>query len=485
MTLRISRWSMLPKTLGVLFCLGLSGAGTLTPVVAAEALTQATVPAPAVNLPALPSYSAERAYQYLEVLAGQIGERAAGTPSESRAVAYIAAQLKSWGLAVTIQEVRVPVWHERRARLWAEGASISDFPAKAIVFSGVTPPAGLTAGFVDLGAASEYDIRGKDLRGKIVLVKRDVYIDYPDYWLTDRLRPLGVAGMVFYSSPGRQGIPTAYFNFKRALKEPPPPSVDLSYEDALRLVQMKPARVGIVVEADVDWQDSHSVFGEIKGAVKPDQVVMFSAHNDSAYSSPGATDDGGGVAAVMELARAFASGPRPARTLRFVAWGGHELGLMGSERYLRSHPDEPNKIVAFLNYDGMGSTLGTLDWTASGDPQWVKFLHDTQLALGMEDVGGVGPSGTDATNFASLEVPSIQIGQRYSINANHTPYDNLASTSARGLEDGLALAGAIGQRLAMDVNLTFTHHFPPQVLQEERDYAARWGWGIRPESNQP
>lgn len=433
--------------------------------------------------PPLPNYSAERAYQYLEVLAGQIGERAAGTEAESRAVDYIAGQFKTWGLEVTIQPVRVPVWHEKRGRLWAEGAVIRDFPAKAIVFSGLAPGAGLIGEFVDLGTANAREIRGRNLKGKIVLVKRDVYIDYPDYWLTDRLKPLGVAGMVFYSSPGRHGIPTAYFNFKRALKEATPPSVDVSYEDAVRLVQMKPTRAGIVVEADVEWHDSFSVFGEIKGAVKPDEVVMFSAHDDSAYSSPGATDDGGGVAAVMELARAFASGPRPARTVRFVAWGGHELGLMGSEQYLRTHPDEPKKIVAFINYDGMGSVLGTIDWTASGDPKWVQFLRDTQRALGMEDVGGLGPSGTDATNFSSLEVPSIQIGQRHSIGQNHTPADNLETTGAVGMEDGLALAGAIGQRLATDTSLTFTHHFPPEVLKDERDYAARWGWGIRPESN--
>ena len=46
--------------------------------------------------PALPPYSAERAYEYLEMLAGQIGERAAGTEPESRAVDYIASQFKSW-----------------------------------------------------------------------------------------------------------------------------------------------------------------------------------------------------------------------------------------------------------------------------------------------------------------------------------------------------------------------------------------------------
>ncbi len=436
------------------------------------------------GIPALPDTSPDKAYEYLQVLAGQIGERPAGSPAESRAVEYIAGQFKAWGLEVTIQPVDVPFWREKRARLWAEGGQTFDFPAKAVVFSGLTKPEGLTGEFVDLGTGSERDTRGKDLHGKVVLIKRDVYIDYPDYWLTDRLGPLGVAGMIFYSSPGRHGIPTAYFNFKRALKEPTIPSVDISYEDAVRLVQMRPKRATIVVDAEVEWRESHSVFGELKGASRPDEVVMFSAHDDTAYTSPGATDDGGGVAAVMELARAFATGPRPARTLRFVAWGGHELGLMGSEKYLRTHPEEPRKIVAFINYDGMGSALGTIDWTASGDAKWVQFLHDTQKALGMEDVGDVGPSGTDATNFSSLEVPSIQIGQRHSINENHTPADNLATTAPVGMEEGLALAGAIGLRLATDTSLSFSHHFPPQVLQDERDYAARWGWGIIPESNQ-
>ena len=134
---------------------------------------------PATSEPALPAYSAERAYGYLEVLAGQIGERAAGTEAESRAVEYIASQFKSWGLEVNIQAVQVPVWKQRRARLWAEGEVTRDFPAKAIVFAGQTPAAGVSGGFVDLGAASDRDLRGKELKGKIVLIKRDVYIDYP------------------------------------------------------------------------------------------------------------------------------------------------------------------------------------------------------------------------------------------------------------------------------------------------------------------
>jgi hypothetical protein len=430
-----------------------------------------------------PEPSAEKAYGYLEVIAGKIGERAAGSDAEGRSVDYISGQFKSWGLETTVLPVRVPVWRERRARLWAEGGTVVDFPAKAIVFSGLTAPEGISGGFADVGAASPRDLQGKDLKGKIVLVKRDVYIDYPDYRLTDRLRPLGIAGMVFYSSPGRSGIPTAYFNFKRALKQPTPPSVDIRYEDAVRLVQMKPSRVSIVVEADVEWRESHSVVAEIKGSSRPEEVVFISAHDDSAYSSPGATDDGGGVAAVMELARVFAQGPRPERTVRFIAWGGHELGLMGSEAYMRQHMAEVGKMVALINFDGLGSTLGTLEWTAAGDDKWVQFLRDTQKSVGLESDGSVGPSGTDAMNFSTLEIPSIQIGQAHSVDANHTPGDNLATTSPVGLEDGMALAGAIAARLANDTKLVFPHHFPAQFLQEERDYAARWGWGTRPEAN--
>ena len=85
---------------------------------------------------------------------------------------------------------------------------------RAVVFSGLTPAAGITGELVDIGSASAREIEGKDLDGKIVLVKRDVYMDYPDIWLTDRLAPMRIAGMIFYSTPRRSGIPTVYFNFK-------------------------------------------------------------------------------------------------------------------------------------------------------------------------------------------------------------------------------------------------------------------------------
>ena len=68
----------------------------------------------------------------------------------------------------------------------------------------------------------------------------------------------------------------------------------------------------------------------------------------------GADDDGSGTVAVMALARAFAQGPRPKRSVLFVWHAGEERGLLGS-RYFADFPTVPmNKIVAQLNIDMIG-----------------------------------------------------------------------------------------------------------------------------------
>ena len=68
----------------------------------------------------------------------------------------------------------------------------------------------------------------------------------------------------------------------------------------------------------------------------------------------GADDDGSGTVALMALARAFAQGPRPKRSLIFVWHVGEERGLLGS-RYFADYPAVPmDKIVAQLNIDMIG-----------------------------------------------------------------------------------------------------------------------------------
>jgi hypothetical protein len=68
----------------------------------------------------------------------------------------------------------------------------------------------------------------------------------------------------------------------------------------------------------------------------------------------GADDDGSGTVAIMALARAFAEGPRPKRSLLFVWHTGEEAGLLGS-RYFADYPTIPmDRIVTQLNIDMIG-----------------------------------------------------------------------------------------------------------------------------------
>jgi hypothetical protein len=68
----------------------------------------------------------------------------------------------------------------------------------------------------------------------------------------------------------------------------------------------------------------------------------------------GADDDGSGTVALMAIAKAFALGPRPSRSLLFVWHAGEERGLLGS-RYFADEPRVPiDAIVAQLNADMIG-----------------------------------------------------------------------------------------------------------------------------------
>ena len=68
----------------------------------------------------------------------------------------------------------------------------------------------------------------------------------------------------------------------------------------------------------------------------------------------GADDDGSGTVALMALAKTFATGPRPKRSLLFVWHAGEERGLLGS-RYFADYPTVPmDRIVAQLNIDMIG-----------------------------------------------------------------------------------------------------------------------------------
>ena len=102
----------------------------------------------------------------------------------------------------------------------------------------------------------------------------------------------------------------------------------------------------------------HNLEVEIYGRDRARDVVVIGAHYDSALGSPGANDNGSGAAAVLSLARVFAS-TRPSRTLRFVEFVNEEAPhfqspTMGSLAYAMRCRQRRERVVAMLSLETMG-----------------------------------------------------------------------------------------------------------------------------------
>src|SRR6185436_4442663 len=67
----------------------------------------------------------------------------------------------------------------------------------------------------------------------------------------------------------------------------------------------------------------------------------------------GADDNAPGVSVVLSAARTLAAGPRPARSVLFVAFTGEESGLLGST-YFVANPTITGRITAMINLDMVG-----------------------------------------------------------------------------------------------------------------------------------
>ena len=123
--------------------------------------------------------------------------------------------------------------------------------------------------------------------------------------------------------------------------------------------------IGVIEGSDAALKDTYVAFGahydhvgyaegEVVNGARQGAVgrVKQGATDDRIWN--GADDDGSGTATLLGIAKAFATGPKPKRSLVFVWHAGEERGLLGS-RYFADYPTIPmEKIVAQLNMDMIG-----------------------------------------------------------------------------------------------------------------------------------
>jgi hypothetical protein len=123
-------------------------------------------------------------------------------------------------------------------------------------------------------------------------------------------------------------------------------------EDSFSRAGLHPRRDSYEVRGEA----CHNIEAEIPGT-RPD-VVLIGAHYDSVFGSPGANDNGSGVAALLALARRFAGKPAQ-QTLRFVAFVNEEppyflTEQMGSFVYAGRCKARGDRISAMISLETIG-----------------------------------------------------------------------------------------------------------------------------------
>ena len=183
------------------------------------------------------------------------------------------------------------------------------------------------------------------------------------------------------------------------------------------------AKVSFDLKSTTAEKSSQNVIGVLPGASKPDEAVIYMAHwdhlgkhegegEDQIYN--GAVDNATGVAGIIEIAEQFARGPKPARSVAFVAVTLEESGLLGSKFYVAKPSFPLDKTVGVINLDAMAVGGRSRDFVVTGKgnsalEDLLKTHADKQERTLVEEGNPAGGYyfRSDHFNFAKAGVPAL------------------------------------------------------------------------------
>ena len=96
-----------------------------------------------------------------------------------------------------------------------------------------------------------------------------------------------------------------------------------------------------------------NVVATLAGRDRTRPAVLLMAHYDSVFGSPGAADDGAGVATALETVRAVLAEGQPARDLIVLLTDGEEAGLEGASAFFAADP-LARRIGVVINMEARG-----------------------------------------------------------------------------------------------------------------------------------
>ena len=181
----------------------------------------------------------------------------------------------------------------------------------------------------------------------------------------------------------------------------------------------------------------HNIVARLPGATEAASVLL-SAHYDSVTSGPGASDDGAGVAAVLEIARALKSMPASRNSILILIDDGEEAGLLGARAFVDSSPWARN-VRAAINLDARGTAGPSLMFETGTANQWAVRLYTSNAPRpATSSIFYTAykqlPNGTDFSIFKAAGYQGLNLAYVGDVFPYHTPLDNPTNVNPGSLQ---------------------------------------------------
>jgi NADH:ubiquinone oxidoreductase subunit 6 (subunit J) len=200
-----------------------------------------------------------------------------------------------------------------------------------------------------------------------------------------------------------------------------------------------------------------NVLARLKGSGGGGKAILLAGHYDSVAPGPGASDDGAGVAAMLETLRALKTGAPLRNDVIFFFSDGEEGGLLGAHAFTSEHPWAKD-VGLVLNFEARGTHGPSIMFETSRNNGWLigEFAraapHPVATSFAYEIYSRL-PKDTDLSVFKDANLAGMNFAYINGVTYYHTSRDNTQNLDERSLQHHGSYALALTRHFGnLDLN---------------------------------
>lgn len=409
-----------------------------------------------------------QSYDNLEELCKNIGHRITASPQSYKAIEWGKQKLEELKLdSVWLQPITVPHWVRGNIeRLDFSNKSTPLHISHCTALGGSVGTDGnvISGNVIEVRDWNELDeMSAKEIKGKVVFFNQPM-----NPALINTFRAYGgcagyrVYGSIKAADKGASAVIIRSLTLKEDENPhtgmmkyedtiPRIPGVAISSKDSYILSQMIKEDPNTSVKLKLSCKIlpdtlSYNVIGEIRGAEKPEEIILVGGHLDSWDVGEGAHDDGAGIVHSLETIRTFQMLQiKPKHTLRCVLYMNEENGNMGGKGYAKYVEEYKEDHILAIETDRggfspRGFSIDGTDEQVEKIKSFEELFEPYWIHLFKKGYGGVdiGPLKNGKVCLVGL-VPD---SQRY-FDFHHAKSDVLENVNERELKLGAAATASL------------------------------------------